>query len=149
MTPKEFLSQCYRLNIRIDSKMEQIASLNELATKCTPLLTGMPHSPNRGVSSMEDAIAEIVDVECEIADDILKLVEVRRQIIRAIRDVDNKDYQTLLELRFLCGKTWEDVASKMGYSIQHTFRIRDRALAKVRVPQVESKGELRSYVKAV
>lgn len=31
MTALDFLSQAYRLDLRIDSKLEQIASLNELA----------------------------------------------------------------------------------------------------------------------
>ena len=33
MTAKEYLSQAYRLDQRIDSKIEQVASLNDLATK--------------------------------------------------------------------------------------------------------------------
>ena len=48
MTVKEYLGQAYRLDQRINSKLEQVASLNELATKCTSTLTGMPRNPNRG-----------------------------------------------------------------------------------------------------
>ena len=33
MTAKEYLSQAYRLDQRIDGKIAQVASLNELATK--------------------------------------------------------------------------------------------------------------------
>ncbi len=42
MTAKEYLSQTYRLDQRIDAKIAQVALLNELATKCTATLTGMP-----------------------------------------------------------------------------------------------------------
>lgn len=45
MTAKEYLSQAYRLDQRINSKIEQVASLNDLATKCTSTLTGMPRKP--------------------------------------------------------------------------------------------------------
>ena len=38
MTAKEYLSQAYRLDKRIDSKIEQLKSLNLLATKCTSTL---------------------------------------------------------------------------------------------------------------
>lgn len=139
MTALDFLSQAYRIDLRIDSKLEQIAALNELATKCTSTLTGMPHNPNHSLSSMSDAVTKIVDLQTEIDHDIHQLVDVRRQIVTAIKAVDNKEYQTLLELRFLCGCTWEEVAAKMGYSIQHTYRMRDWALAKVVVPKLESK----------
>ena len=131
MNTLDFLSQAYRLDLRIDSKLEQIASLNELATKCTSTITGMPRNPNRSVSSMADAVAKIVDLQTEIDRDIHRLIDIKRRIVASIKTVDNKEYQTLLELRFLCGCKWEEVAIKMGYSIQHTYRMRDRALRKV------------------
>ena len=80
---------------------------------------------------MADAVAKIVDLQTEIDRDIYRLIEVKSQIVTAIKAVDNKEYQTLLELRFLCGYAWEEVAAKMGYSIQHTYRMRDQALTKV------------------
>jgi hypothetical protein len=45
MTTKEYLSQAYRLDQRINSKLEQVESLNELATKVNTTLTGMPRAP--------------------------------------------------------------------------------------------------------
>ena len=138
MTAKDYLSQARYLDMRINSKIQQVASLNELATKCTSTLTGMPRNPSHSLSSMADAVAKIVDLQTEIDADIHKLVDIKRQIVTAITAVDNKEYQTLLELRFLCGCTWEEVAAKMGYSIQHTYRMRDWALTKVVVPKVES-----------
>ena len=131
MTVKEYLGQAYRLDQRINSKLEQVASLNELATKCTSTLTGMPRNPSHSVSSMADAVAKIVDLQTEIDGDIHRLIDIKRQIVAAIKAVDNKECQTLLELRFLCGHSWEEVAAKMGYSIQHTYRMRDLALKKI------------------
>ena len=131
MNTLDFLSQAYRLDLRIDSKLERIASLNELSTKCTTTITDMPSNPNLSISSMADAIVKIVDLQTEIDRDIHRLIDIKRQIVASIKAVDNKEYQTLLELRFLCGCKWEEVAIKMGYSIQHTYRMRDRALRKV------------------
>ena len=48
MTAKEYLSQAHRLDQRIDAKIAQVASLNDLATKCSATLTGMPRNPNHG-----------------------------------------------------------------------------------------------------
>ena len=67
MTSKEFLNQAYLLDQRIKSKSEQIQSLNELATKCTATLTGMPRNPNHGSSTMADAVCKIIDLQNEIA----------------------------------------------------------------------------------
>ena len=131
MTSLDYLSEAYRLDLRIDSKLGQIASLNELAEKCSSSITGMPHDPSHSVSSMAEAVAKIVDLQTEIDGDIHRLIDIKRQIVAAIKAVDNKECQTLLELRFLCGHSWEEVAAKMGYSIQHTYRMRDLALKKI------------------
>ena len=134
MTVKEYLGQAYRLDQRINSKLEQVASLNELATKCTSTLTGMPRNPNRGTSTMADAVGKIVDLQAEINRDIDRLVDLKREMVSLIKAVDNTEYQTLLELRYLCFKTWEQISVDMGYSIQHVYRLREKAYDEIRVP---------------
>ena len=134
MTAKEYLGQAYLIDQRINSKLEQVASLNELATKCTSTLTGMPRNPNRGTSTMADAVGKIVDLQAEINRDIDRLVDLKREMVRLIKAVDNTEYQTLLELRYLCFRTWEQIAVDMGYSIQHIYRLREKAYDKIRVP---------------
>ena len=61
MTAKEYLSQARFLDNRINSKIQQVSSLNELATKCTATISDMPHSPNSGGSTMADAVCKIID----------------------------------------------------------------------------------------
>ncbi|MHB1453941.1 MAG: DUF1492 domain-containing protein [Saccharofermentanales bacterium] len=135
MTAKEYLGQAYRLDQRINSKLEQIASLNDLATKCTSTLTGMPRNPNRGSSTMADAVAKIVDLQAEINRDIDRLIDLKREMVRLIKAVDNTEYQTLLELRYLCFKTWEQIAVDMGYNVRHVYRIHDEAVEKIAILQ--------------
>jgi hypothetical protein len=134
MTAKEYLGQAYRLDQRINSKLEQVASLNELATKCTSTLTGMPRNPNRGTSTMADAIGKIIDLQAEINRDIDRLVDLKREMVTLIKAVSNPEYQTLLELRYLCFKTWEQISVDMGYSIQHIYRLRGKAYDEIHVP---------------
>jgi DNA-directed RNA polymerase specialized sigma subunit len=133
MTSKEYLSQAYRIDQRINSKLEQIVSLRALATKATSTLSDTPPSGTRNVHSMEDIIAKIVDLENEINRDIDILVDLKREFVSVIREIDNTEYQTLLELRYLCFKTWEQIAVDMGYSLQHIFRIHDKALKEINI----------------
>ena len=134
MTAKEYLSQAYRLDQRINSKIEQVASLNELATKCTSTLTGMPRNPNRASSTMADAVGKIIDLQNEINRDIDRLVDLKREIVTAIKAIENPEYQTLLEKRYLCFLTWEKIAVDMGYDLRWLYRIHKRALDEIRVP---------------
>lgn len=87
MTAKEYLSQAHHLDQRIDAKIAQVASLNELATKCTATLTGMPRNPNRGGSTMADAVCKIIDLQEEINRDIDRLVDLKREIVEVIKSV--------------------------------------------------------------
>jgi DNA-directed RNA polymerase specialized sigma subunit len=139
MTAKEYLSQAYRIDQRINSKIEQVASLRELSLKATATLTDMPCG-SRNVHSKENIIAKMIDLENEINADIDELVDLKREIVTAIKQVENNEYQTLLEQRYLCFKQWEQIAVDMGYSLQHTFRLHDKALKlikKMRVNVIE------------
>jgi len=131
MTSKEYLSQARYLDMRINSKLDQIESLHELATRCTSTISGMPHNPNRGGSPMADAICKIIDLESEINADIDKLVDLKREIVGVIKRIDNVELQTLLEKRYLCFMQWEQIAVDMCFSIQHVYRLHDRALKEV------------------
>jgi DNA-directed RNA polymerase specialized sigma subunit len=135
MTAKEYLGQAYRIDQRINSKLEQVASLNELATKCTTTLTGMPRNPNHGTSTMAEAVAKIIDLQTEINHDIDTLVDLKREMVKLIKAVDNTEHQTLLELRYLCFKTWEQIAVDMGYNVRHVYRLHDEAVGSIVVPQ--------------
>lgn len=133
MTVKEYLGQAYRLDQRINSKLEQVASLNELATKATSTLTGMPKNPNKSKSIVADTVVKIIDLQTEINKDIDRLVDLKREIVAMIKSVSNTEHQTLLELRYLCFKSWEQIAVDMGYNVRHVYRIHDEAVDKIKL----------------
>ena len=86
MTAKEFLSQAYRLDKKIDWKIQQVDSLNDLATKATGTLTGMPHAPSPSTSRLADVVAKIVDMQEVINTEIDRLVDIKAEITEVIRD---------------------------------------------------------------
>ncbi len=52
------------------------------------------------------------------------------------KEVDDPELQSLLEQRYLNFRTWEQIAVDMGYNVRHVYRMHDKALKKVRIPQV-------------
>jgi len=134
MTAKEYIGQAYRIDQRINSKLEQVISLRELASKATSTITDMPHSASLNLRSMQDIISKMVDLENEINADIDALLDLKRDIVTTIKGVESPEYRTLLELRYLCFKPWEQIALEMSYSLQHTFRIHDNALKSITIP---------------
>ncbi|WP_455223630.1 DUF1492 domain-containing protein [Granulicatella sp.] len=128
MNAHEYLSQARYLDMQINSKIEQLSALNDLATKCTTTISDMPRNPNYGKSSMEDTIVKIIALKEDINLDIDTLVDLKRAIRESLKKLDNVEYQTLLENRYLSFMSWEKIAVGMNYSIQQIYRIRSRAL---------------------
>lgn len=130
MTVKEYLSQAYRIDQRINSKLEQVCSLRTLATKATSTISDTPPSGSRNVKTMESIVVKIVDLENELNEDIDTLVDLNREIVGIIKKIDNPEFQTLLELRYLCFHSWERVAVEMGYDLRYIHKLHHKALAK-------------------
>lgn len=128
MNVKSYLSQAYRIDQRINSKLEQVQSLRELATKATATLSDDRPKETRNFQRMEDIICKIIDLESEINSDIDKLVDLKREIVKLIKSIPNPEHQTILELRYLCFKTWEQIAVDMNYSIHHLYKMHNGAL---------------------
>ena len=125
---REYFSKAYRIDHRIRSKLEQLESLNALATRATTTLSGMPRNPSRSTSSMADVIDKIIDLQEEINQDIDSLVDLKREIMNTIKSIENTEYQTLLEKRYLCFLTWEKIAVDMCYTIHHLYKMHNAAL---------------------
>ena len=135
MTAKEYLSQAYRLDQRIQSKQEQIAALNDLATSCTATMSGMPSNPNRGNFRMADAVCKLVDLENSIAADMEALVTLKADIIHTINEVQCIEYRLILEKRYISGKSWPEIAVDLGYKMRHLYKLHDEAINAIKIPE--------------
>ena len=128
MTAKEYLSQARYLDARINTKIKQLEALNTLATSATSVLTCMPHSPNKATSKMADIVDKIVDLQAEINRDIDALVDLKGEMRSKLEMVPAEDYKAILEMRYLCFMSWEQIASNLGLSVPYTYKLHDRAL---------------------
>ena len=128
MTAKEYLSQARYLDARINTKIKQLEALNTLATSATSVLTGMPHSPNKATSKMADIVDKIVDLQAEINRDIDALVDLKGEMRSKLEMLPAEDYKAILEMRYLCFMSWEQIASNLGLSVPYTYKLHDRAL---------------------
>ena len=109
-------------------------SLRDLTTKATATMSDMPGGGSRNVYRMQDIIGKIIDLEDEINQDIDALVDLKREMVATIKAVADPECQTLLELRYLCFKTWEQIAVDMQYSTRNIYKLHDRAIKEIKVP---------------
>jgi len=131
MTSKEYLSQAYRIDQRVNSKLRQVQSLRDLATRATSALGAEPVSGTRNVHRLADTIDQIIDLENEINDDIDHLVDLKREVMATISKVQNTNALMLLELRYLSFMSWDEIASEMHYTSRWVHILHSKALVAV------------------
>ena len=128
MTAKEYLSQAYWLDRRINSKLEQLSSLNDMATRSTSVMSDDVVSRTRNVHAMEDVIAKIVDMKAEVNAEIDRLVDLKRDMTRLIKLVKNPQYQLILEMRYLTYKSWREIAEALELDDRYVYKLHGLAL---------------------
>ena len=139
MTAKQYLKQARYLDERINTKIAQVSSLHDLATKATSTLSDMPGGGTRNTHQMEDIIIKILMLENEINADIDRLVDLNNEILSVLNCIDDAECRLLLEKRYLNWESWEDIAAELCVSAPSVYRLHEKALKKVVVPKVDSK----------
>ena len=135
MTAKEYLSQAMYIDQRINSKLDQIMTLRETATRATATLTDMPRSDSPNLQSMENTIVKIVDLENEINREIDWLVDFKAEARKVIAQLESPEQQLVLELRYLCYKQWGEIMEELSCSEPTIYRIHGEALKNIVVPE--------------
>ena len=88
-------------------------------------------SRTRNVTSLEDAIIRLMEEEESLNAAIDRLVDLKREVSGVLKQIDDTDCQLLLELRYLCYRSWEDIAEVMHMHIRTVYKVHGRALLKV------------------
>ena len=134
MTAREYLGQAYRLDQRINSKLEQVSSLHALATKATSTISDMPGSPNRNNNRMEDIVVKIIELENEINADIDLLVTFKKEVPLVIESVNNMDERMVLRYRYVHNFTWSKIGDELNADERTVRRWHKLALAHITIP---------------
>lgn len=128
----DWLNRYGKLDREIDRKCEELSRWRSRAEKVTTVVTGMPGGSGAG-SQLQDAVDKIMCVEEEINTSIDELRAVREEIEAAIHTVSDETLQTLLQMRYIDGNTFEQIAVNLNYTFRHITRLHRRALQKLLV----------------
>lgn len=128
MTAKEYLSQAYWLDKRIDAKLGQISNLRDLAQKATTAYEGEVVSRSRNLTQLQDVIAKIMDSEKQLDQDIDRLLDLKKEISKLLNEIHNDGYRLVLEERYLCYKSWDEIAKDVERSRPCVLEWHERGL---------------------
>ena len=141
MTATEYLGQAYRLDQRINSKLQQVESLRSMTRKVTASYDGETVFHTRNVTSLEDTIFRLMEAEEELNRQIDELVVLKMDISRMINRVRNESLRLILEKRYLCFLHWDQIAAEMHYSRRWVLKRHARAVEVVDKLMAESEGQ--------
>lgn len=131
---RNYLDQAYRLDQRIRIKLEQLAQLKTMVTSITSNLSDVRIQSSSDNSKMENTIIKIIEQETELDNEIDTLVDLKAEIRRVIEAVPEKEQRFLLEERYLVFRKWEQIAADMQYGIDNVFKLHQKALSNVKIP---------------
>lgn len=127
MTYKEKLSflNGYRdAMASVKDTADLIRTLREKAESTTPNLDGLPHGS--GVSDkVGKAAAEIADLEVQLLEEKAESFMRLAKIERVIFNLQGRDRQ-LIQLKYIDGKSWEEVADALNYDMFYLMKVRRR-----------------------
>lgn len=127
MTAKQYLMQLRWLDGRIEVMQRELDELKtdpyNMTSEIKEVSVVSSHSPD----PMADKITAIIDLQNRINDEIDALIDLRGVIRQQIGSLENYDYITLLDLRYVSidpatgrrGYSWKAIAEALHYSEAH------------------------------
>lgn len=135
MTAKEFLRQIRTVDRRVEETAERLQRIRaRLEAGRMSNITGMPRGG--GVDWTETA-DRVIELERRLQAQISEMCRQKQAAIEAIDRVEEARLREVLELYYLDGYTWEQVAERMELSDRHVKRLHGIALLRVKVPEEE------------
>lgn len=135
MTAKEYLRQAYRLDHRINSDIEEMERLREMA--CSVGSPGFEerYNPNHPTdASFVRSLEKVWELKQKIDDEIDRLIDLKDQMRGAIAKVSDIDEQMVLRYRYIHNMTWERIGEELHAGETSVRRWHGSALAHVVLP---------------
>ena len=133
MTDKAYRAKALLLKYRaldndISAKEECIQHWMDSATRATPSLEAERVSGTSEHSRLEAAMIRKMDMESVVDRKINELREMRRNILNAVDAMDDPNERAMLQFRYIAGKSWAYIMTKMEIPERTSFRMHDSAL---------------------
>lgn len=135
MTNKEYLSQVYKLQNKIDKMNIRYQEYERLASSVPgPNYDGVRVDGTRNLDApFVKWVGKMIDLKAVIDSNQKKLDEIKTEVIGVIEALDNEDYKNVLMLRYISFLSWDDIADKLYVVKRTVLRWHDKALSELKV----------------
>ena len=132
-----YLRQYAYLKLRRDDLRDELREIRENATRATSRMTAERVSGTSARDGMANAAVKAVGVEKRLETTIRNLEEALNMRVWLIEQMKDEREKTLLTERYISGRSWEEIQSRLflgrtavfklhGYALQHFWEIYSR-----------------------
>ena len=126
MTPKDYLDKCRRLELNVREAQ------NEYEMLYATMLSAVQHKQDPVTSSpkstVEDKYLELADRSSDVNRAIDAKVDHTLKVSAELDQMKDDKLRCLLRDRYICCKSWEQIAVDMGYVIRRVYQLHGEAL---------------------
>ena len=128
MDAKQRLRNAYFLGLDVEAKRLELERLRSLMTAIPS--SGSPRSRGPGGASgrLDRLVAKCAAIEAEVEGDVGRLLGELAAIRRQIARVQDPRLRLVLQRRYLCRESWEEISSGQKIGIRWLHRLHARAL---------------------
>jgi hypothetical protein len=134
----KFLSQYINL---VREYEELVNSYNLFYTRllhpCTPIISDMPKGSNFAAEKLSGDIAKLEKIKKVVEEKKRKLYTKYMLIEQVIDKAEDPIHRTLLRLRYISGKGWEQICIDVHYSWEHVHRLHRESLKSIDIKVFE------------
>ena len=130
MTPYEvrsYMSQGWKIRKELRAKLNAMEELRSMAEKTTASFSLTPRASGDVSSRVESYAIRIVEMQEDMEDSYIQLVEIQSRTQKMIELAEDPIQRAVLTEYHLNGKTAEQTAEEIGYSLRQIWRIMNSA----------------------
>lgn len=114
----DYLKEIKKIDASIIADIEELATLEALATKTTAVMGGERVQSSGSQQKMADCVVKIAELKKQIEAEVTKLIELKREAREILCRACDAECITLLHKRYFLFETWEQIAVEMNFTYQ-------------------------------
>lgn len=107
---------------------ERAQRYRDMAMRATGRVDAVRLSGTPRRSKVEDNVLAMVDVHRELKERVNELMQETRRAEKLICTLSDERYHAVLQLRYLCGLSWEEVAQRLNFSVRWVHKLHGEGL---------------------
>ena len=126
---KHQLKQIRLIDLEIKTKIEELDCLNNSFLK-SPSLKEVNVQESK-VGLKDDAYVKLISLSDYIDQKVDNLIDLKYQLIKAIEQLDDSKERTIIWMKYISSKNWDEIAEELKISKTTLFILHDEAIKKI------------------